>query len=121
MTFTNNARRGRQAVKRPEFLIQFEAPAFCDHSAHDTEEAAYTAARQARDSAEAGDPVTITSQIGGQKISRSDIGAIWILRWNSDAQDWLTHAHTWRRNTPRPEALTPLPGDFWEGLAAPRR
>lgn len=105
---TNDDRRNN----RPEWIVRYEASAFCTEQPHDTEEAAYATARAARSQAEKGAFVDIINR-RRENIGRPGIGTIRILHWNEQRQDWIAHARSWRRNFPHPEALNPLPDEYW--------
>jgi hypothetical protein len=82
-----------------------------------TQEQAYTEARRIQRAAEKGNPVTFTDQAGN--TADHQVLGVRIFRWNPYAGWRIAHARHWSLNSPHPDALKPLP-DEWYRERLPR-
>ena len=95
-------------ARRPDWLVEYEGPGFCTHSRHDTEADAYTSARTARQCAENGEGVGVTSWVQGEHWHH-DVRAVCVLRRDGESGEYLAHSRRWRKAVPAADALTPRP------------
>lgn len=95
------------------FEIVIEGPGFRQSDRYATEDEAYTEARRIRDERCRSDKVAFRTKF--RYTSLYAVGGIKVQRWNQLTQRWENHAEPWSRNRPKPNALTPLPHDPYDG------
>lgn len=102
----------RTGNRRPEWAVHFGAPGVSLSEGHDSLESATTKARSAVEQAQAGLPIIMTHRMDGQEVRLTDVGEVSVLRLCPDGI-YRAHLRSWRRGSPAPDALEPLPADFW--------
>lgn len=112
----HNASRANAPTDTLPFEVVIEGPGFRQSDRYATEEEVYAEARRIRDERAHSDTVTFRTKFGHTGLYA--VGGITIQRWNPATQQWASHAQPWGRNSPHPEALTPLPRD-WHGEPLP--
>jgi hypothetical protein len=94
------------------WMIRYEGSGYSLSEGAATEHSAYLRARAQAAIAAEGKPVAVTLRIGGQDARLAEVGRVWVLRLDENAQDYVPHSHSWFKSEPSPHALTPLPADF---------
>jgi hypothetical protein len=109
-------RADRSRARSPKGAFPFEliveGPGFRVSDRYATEDEVYFEARRIRDERARSETVVVRTKFG--YAGRYAVGTIKIQRWNPVTQRWANHAEPWSRTRPKPNALTPIPRDWYD-------